>query len=183
MISTSITDNNEINNALLNIGKKNKNNIVKAAVEKFTNPPKNAKKDIKTHTEQLSKEQIKELLEDYSQVTDINNVCIGTHIRYFSKLNGENKFRMGGNLKLIEKEYVILKNAVNVEWSVQIKDTTFFKKMTMKDIKDEYENIIEDLHDKIKKLKAENKLLKDDAIKLEKKNENTTKVYKNVKKK
>lgn len=167
MISTYITDNDDINKALISIGKKSKNtNVMTGAANIIKKNKASTKKETKTHTENLSKDQIKDLLEDYSQVKDINNVAIGTHLRYFSKVGTENKFRMGGNLKIIEKEYIILKNAVNVEWSVQIKDTTFFKKMTMKDVKNEYDEIISDLHNKIKILKQENKELKSEVTKL-----------------
>ena len=64
-------------------------------------------------------------------------------------------FRMGGILKKNDHlpTYVILKNAEDVEWSVQVKDTIFFKKMNIREIKDEYEKIIDDLNGKIKKLK------------------------------
>ena len=168
MINTSITDNDEINNALLGLGKKSKLNNFKNTVTKYAKSAgvtvpetKQTKaKQPKTHTENLTKEEIVDLLEDYSQVKHMKDVAIGTHLRYFSKVGNENKFRMGGNLKLIENEYVILKNAVGVEWSVQMNGTTFYKKMTNKDIKNEYDIIINDLHDKIKKLKADNKALK-----------------------
>ena len=169
MISSSITDNDEINNALLGLGKKPKANTFKNTVAKYAKSTDDATakqtkaakpKQQKTHTENLTKEAIVDLLEDYSQVKNMKDVVIGTHLRYFSKVGNENKFRMGGNLKLIEKEYVILKNAVGVEWSVQMNGTTFYKKMTNKDIKNEYDIIINELHDKIKKLKAENKTLK-----------------------
>jgi hypothetical protein len=183
MISTSITNNDDINQALLNIGKKSKNPTIKEAAVKYTktNTTKAPGKQTKTHTDNLTKEQIKDLLEDYNQVKNINDVAIGTHLRYFSKVGNENKFRMGGNLKLIEKEYVILKNAVNVEWSVQMNDTTFFKKMTNKDIKQEYDNIIEDLHEKIKKLKSENKLLKSENTELKANGPKTIKTTKTAK--
>ena len=62
---------------------------------------------------------------------------------------------MGGNLKINTKlpEYVILKNAIGKEWSVQVKDTIFFKKMSISEIKEEYEKIIDELNVKIKTLK------------------------------
>jgi len=71
-------------------------------------------------------------------------------------------FRMGGNLKrnLDLPKFIVLKNAVGTEWTVQVKDTIFYKKMSIKEIKEEYELIISDLHQKIKKLKQEVKELK-----------------------
>jgi hypothetical protein len=179
MISTSITDNDAVNDALLGMGKNIKNKIVKNAVVKYNKAVPAAKintRQTKTHTDNLTKDKIVELLEDYNQVKNINDVSIGTHLRYFSKVGNENKFRMGGNLKLIEKEYIILKNALNVEWSVQMSGSTFYKKMTTKDIKQEYDNIIEDLHEKIKQLKLDNKSLKSEITELK-----NTKVVKTVK--
>ena len=63
---------------------------------------------------------------------------------------------MGGNLKrnLDLPKFIVLVNALGTEWTVQIKDTTFYKKMSLKEIKEEYDNIIEELHEKIKKYKT-----------------------------
>ena len=115
----------------------------------------------KTFTDNLTKEEINEKLEDYKLVEDISKVPLGTHLRYFVEKNGTKLFRMGGNLKrnLDLPNFIVLQNAMGVEWTVQIKDTTFYKKMTIKEIKEEYDGIIEDLHDKIKKLKAKVKEL------------------------
>ena len=110
----------------------------------------------KTYTSNLTKEQINEKLEDYKLVEDISKVPLGTHLRYFSIKDGTKLFRMGGNLKrnLDLPKFVILVNALGKEWSVQVKDTIFYKKMSMNEIKEEYDNIIEELHEKIKKYKA-----------------------------
>jgi len=109
----------------------------------------------KTFTENLTKDEINEKLEDYKLVDDISKVPLDTHLRYFIKKNNEMLFRMGGNLKrnLNLPDYIVLKNALGAEWTVQVKDTIFYKKMTIKEIKEEYDNIILDLHEKIKKLK------------------------------
>lgn len=117
-----------------------------------------------TNTDLLSKEQIEELLEDYKEVEDIMKVPLGVHLRYFTLINGKQCFRRGG---LLHKntglpEYVILSSSPtgNPGWSVQVKNTTFYRKMTLKEIKKDYENIINELIAKNKKLKAENKMLK-----------------------
>ena len=114
------------------------------------------KKKKKTFTESLTKEEINEKLEDYKLVDDISKVPLDTHIRYFVKKDNEMLFRMGGNLKrnLDLPNFIVLKNALGAEWSVQVKDTIFYKKMSIKEIKEEYDSIISDLHDKIKKLKT-----------------------------
>ena len=69
--------------------------------------------------------------------------------------DGTKLFRMGGNLKrnLDLPKFIVLVNAVGTEWVAQIKDTTFYKKMTLKEIKEEYDGIIDELHEKIKKYK------------------------------
>ena len=51
-----------------------------------------------TYTDQLSKEDINKKLEDYIKVEDLSTVPINTHLRYFLNVNGELKFRQGGNL-------------------------------------------------------------------------------------
>lgn len=163
----SITDDKMINEVLGNIGKKTTNASKKLLINNFMDEKKkydNKKnnKDIKedenskkTFTQNLTKEEINEKLEDYKLVDDISKVPLGTHLRYFTNKNGQKIFRMGGNLKrnLDLPNFVILQNAVGVEWSVQVKDTLFYKKMSITEIKEEYDKIILDLHDKIKKLK------------------------------
>ena len=176
----SVTDDKMINEVLENIGKKSKNPVKKTIIDNFiseknkntntnsnsnikqkNNNIDNSEKEIneetkkKTFTENLSKDDINKKLEDYKLVDDMSTVPLDTHLRYFIKKNGEMLFRMGGNLKrnLDLPNYIVLKNAQGIEWTVQIKDTIFYKKMSIKEIKEEYENIISELHDKIKKLK------------------------------
>lgn len=122
-----------------------------------------------TMTDQLSKEQIEEKLEDYVKVDDIYKVPLGVHMRYFSNVNGKMVFRMGG---LLHKntglpEYVILSTTPTGKpgWSVQVKDTIFYRKMTLNEIKTEYQGIIDDLIEKNKKLKDENKKLNEKIAK------------------
>lgn len=122
-----------------------------------------------TMTDQLSKEQIEEKLEDYVKVDDIYKVPLGVHMRYFSNVNGKMVFRMGG---LLHKntglpEYVILSTTPTGKpgWSVQVKDTIFYRKMTLNEIKTEYQGIIDELIEKNKKLKDENKKLNEKLAK------------------
>lgn len=176
MQSTTITDNDDIAKALSNIGKKSKDPVIKDIANKYAGAKKSvdkSKQGKKTATDNLTKDDIKDLLEDYCQVTDINTVNIGTHIRYFASINGENKFRRGGNLKLINKDegYIILRNAVGNEWSVQLKGSTFFKKMTLTEIKKECDKITNELTAKNKKLKTKNDELTKKIKQLEEENE------------
>jgi hypothetical protein len=172
----SVTDDKMINEILGTMGKRAKNPAKKELVNNFLNE-KNKSTEIKTKkssanienndgekktfTENLTKEEINEKLEDYKLVDDISKVPLGTHLRYFVEKNGQKLFRMGGNLKrnLDLPKFIILENATGVQWTVQVKDTTFYKKMSIKEIKEEYDLIISDLHDKIKKLKAKVKEL------------------------
>jgi len=114
-----------------------------------------------TYTDQLSKEQIEKKLEDYKKVDDIMKVPLGVHLRYFSDVNGKLAFRMGGQLHKNTglPDYVILSNG-KTQWSVQVKNTIFYRKMVLQEIKEEYEKIILEHKEKIKKLKDEIKLLK-----------------------
>jgi hypothetical protein len=175
----TVTDDKMINEILGNIGKKSKNSNKKELINNFienknnydnkNNKSVNQKNFVqdnnddkkKTFTENLTKEDINEKLEDYKLVDDISKVPLDTHLRYFVKKDNEMLFRMGGNLKrnLDLPKFIVLKNAVGAEWTVQVKDTIFYKKMSIKEIKQEYDGIILDLHDKIKKLKAKIKEL------------------------
>jgi hypothetical protein len=114
-----------------------------------------------TYTDQLSKEEIQEKLADYSKVEDIYKVPLGVHLRYFVKKDGQMLFRMGGQLFKNNglPEYVILKSGTNAQWSVQVKDTIFYRKMTLVEIKQEYEDIIKKKNDKIQALKEKLKKL------------------------
>ena len=108
-----------------------------------------------TYTDQLSKEEIQDKLADYSKVEDIYKVPLGVHLRYFVKKDGQMLFRMGGQLFKNNglPEYVILKSGTNAQWSVQVKDTVFYRKMTLDEIKKEYEDIIKKKNEKIQALK------------------------------
>ena len=108
-----------------------------------------------TYTDQLSKEEIQDKLADYSKVEDIYKVPLGVHLRYFVKKDGQMLFRMGGQLFKNNglPEYVILKSGTNAQWSVQIKDTVFYRKMSIVEIKQEYEDILKKKNEKIKALK------------------------------
>ena len=121
-----------------------------------------------TYTDKLSKEQIETILLDYEKVDDITQVPIGTHIRYFEDKNGELKFRTGGILTVLgAPEYVILKNN-NVGWSVQIKKCIFFRRLTIKETKEEYEKIIDEKDRTINELNIYIRELEKEKLKLKK---------------
>lgn len=131
----------------------------------------------------LTQEDINLLLEEYEEVNDVTTeLRTGIHIRYYSlvkdkKKKGEFKklFRLGGNIIKIDPDfkYVVLTNG-KLSWCVQLDNTIIYKKMSIKDIKDFYENeldvkddIIKRKDNKIGKLKGiieqlleENKVMK-----------------------
>ena len=115
-----------------------------------------------TYQDKLTPKEIKEKLEEYKKVEDISKVSLNAHLRYFAVNDkGEKQFRLGGFLTKIdiEKGYVVLSNG-NLSWSVQIKNSIFFQKMTFQDLKDELKEEIE------KKYKSDIKILKDENKKL-----------------
>ena len=111
----------------------------------------NYKRPTKTFTDKLTKNDIENKLEDYKKVEDIYRVPLGTHMRYFLIEKGSKKFRTGGILHRNDglPKYVILSNG-KFTWSVQIKNTIFYRKMTLKEIKEEYEDYIDELEKKIR---------------------------------
>jgi hypothetical protein len=143
-----------------------KSNSKKGDVPKYKK--NNYERPTTTFTDQLSAEQIKERLEDYSKVDDIYKVPLGVHLRYFINKDGQMLFRMGGQLHKNTglPDYVILSNGAS-QWSVQVKNTIFWRKMTSNEIKEDYQTSLETLKSKYDKLKEENKLLKEKLKKYE----------------
>lgn len=117
----------------------------------------------KTYTDQLSKEQIAEKLEDYEAVDDLYKVPLGVHIRYISMVDGKPLFRMGGMLHINKglPEFIMLSNGPK-QWSVQTKNTKFYRKMTIKEIKNEYQKQYDILFEKYNKLKDKYNKLKNE---------------------
>lgn len=108
----------------------------------------------------LTSQDIKNLLEDYIELSDYNHLKLGMHIRYFiSKVDAKGKkqklFRLGGNIIKIDEnfKYVILSNG-KLSWSVQLNDSTIiYKKMNNIEIKNIYENEIDNKNIDIAKYK------------------------------
>lgn len=117
----------------------------------------------KSYQDSLSPDEIKKKLEEYKQVDNVMKLSLNTHLRYFTinpKTN-EKQFRLGGFLTKIEPEYVILSNG-NLSWSVQLKNTIFFEKMSFGDLKEEIvKKVSKKFDDKLTELADENKKLKD----------------------
>jgi len=147
-----------------------------------TNNIKNKKKSYTrpelTYTDKLTKQEIEAMLEDYEKIDDLESVPIGSHIRYFKKeSNGKMKFRTGGTLMVKELPTYIMLNGMYGMFSVQIKNNVFFRRITIKEIKEEYDEKIldkdrdiEELRSLIKQLKKENASLKREMTIIKKKN-------------
>ena len=122
-----------------------------------------------TYTDKLTKDDIEDMLEDYKQVLDINKIPVGSHLRYFTMKNNVKKFRTGGVLHNNTglPDYIVLSNGTRT-WSVQTKNTTFFKKMNINEIKAEYEDIITDLEKKVTMLEKKNDELRFYIVELKK---------------
>lgn len=119
-----------------------------------------------TIQDKLTEEEIEEKLEDYIEVDDISKIPLRTHIRYFITTIDKNgssirKFRLGGIL--IDKDhaetYIRLSNG-NLTWSVQVNNATFYRKLTIEEIKEEYNSLIQEQAEEIKFLKKQIKKLK-----------------------
>ena len=95
-----------------------------------------------TYTDRLTKEQIETLLIDFEEIKNIEDIHIGTFIRYFEDKDGELKFRVGGVLKVKGlPDYIVLNNG-KVGWSVQVKNCIFFKKISLESVRDEFKQIL-----------------------------------------
>ena len=122
-------------------------------------------KSTNSYQDKLSPEEIKEKLEEYKKVDDITTVSLNAHLRYFAinEKTGDKQFRLGGFLNKLDndKGYVVLSNGT-LSWSVQIKNSIFFKKMSFQELRKEIVENVEKLYiEEIKNLKNENKKLKD----------------------
>ena len=116
----------------------------------------------KTYTDTLSKDDIEDKLNGYKQIEDIYKVPLGSHLRYFLK-NKDKKyvFRLGGFLFRNEglPKYIVME-ANGKTWSVQVKNTIFYQKMSQREINDTYEDKLEELENKNKALVSMIKELK-----------------------
>lgn len=126
-----------------------------------------------TYTDKLDEDDIASKLLDYIKVDNIAEVKLNTHIRYFSleanKKNGTitRKFRLGGFLsnKNNADKYVILSNGRKT-WSVQVEKSVFYRKMSIDEIKEEYEEDLKNLENTNKKLLKQNLKFKEFIKKL-----------------
>ena len=84
----------------------------------------------------------------------MEDIALGTHLRYFDYIDDEYKFRMGGVLlnKKGLPNYIVMGNGGKT-WCPQAKRCVFFKKMNNEEIKGEYDEVLEQQTKEITKLK------------------------------
>lgn len=119
---------------------------------------------IKTFTDGMTPEEIDESLQNYKQIThsDLYNIKLGTHFRYFkTDSDGKRHFRLGGNIINISglPDYVVFGNG-KITWSVQVKGTLFFQKISVEDIQNNCSETIKQKEILITEQKKEIQLLK-----------------------
>lgn len=116
----------------------------------------------KTYQENLSTEQIREKLQDYTKVDKISDVPLNTQLRYFvirknPQTNAtERLFRLGGRLlnKNNADKYVVLTNGSHT-WSVNTETSTFFRPLTVAEVHDRYEKQVTMLKKKVSQLEKQ----------------------------
>lgn len=144
-------------------------------------------KPLNTVQENLTQEDIDNLLEDYEEIENIIELKPGIEIRYYTtikKRNGSKQklFRMGGKIIKIdyEKKYLVLSNN-KLSWSVQLNDDNqIFRKMTFEEIKNFYENEINNIEIELNRYKSDNKKLLNENQKLKSEMSNIKKLLKNA---
>ena len=120
-----------------------------------------------TFTDTLQTEKgVMKKLKNYKRIQDISTVDRGTHVRYITWKNGGQRFCLGGWLRTVADQYIVLATK-KLSWSVQryhydddnnlLFTTLFFVK---KGKLDEYEHVIKQQYLEIQELKKENKRLK-----------------------
>ena len=73
-----------------------------------------------TYTDTIQNiDKIKDLIKDYERVDSIDNVPLGTFVKYVTLKNHKQRFCIGGRLYKKHKDYVILAGVNNSRFSVQ----------------------------------------------------------------
>jgi len=147
----------------------------------------NYDKGLNTVQENLTVDDINILLEEYNEVNEITELKPGIHIRYFTiiknKKSEQKLFRMGGTIIKVDydKKYIVLTNGT-ISWSVQINaNNILYRKMTSQEIKDFYENMLNDADLELNKYKLMVDKLKDKLKELTQDNEKLTNEVRSLK--
>ncbi len=142
------------------------------------------KKSNNTVQDNLTKDDIDILLEDYNEVEDYKDLKAGMHIRYYTIIKNNKYFRMGGTIIKIDldNKYIVLTNNNKSTWSVQLANSIIYKKMTTEEIKKFYENELDNKDAEIEKYKSVVNKVKNQQKMLMEENERLNKEIKNIKK-
>ena len=148
----------------------------------------NYEKGSNTVQENLTSDDINILLEEYNEVTEITELKPGVHIRYFTivknKKSEQKLFRMGGTITKVDydNKYIVLTNG-KISWSVQINESNIlYRKMTLQEVKDFYENMLNDVDLEVNKYKSMVEKLKDKVKQLSQDNDKLTNEVKSLRK-
>ena len=119
-----------------------------------------------TIQEKMTDQEIAEKLRNYEKVDTIMTIDVGTHVRYFSNINGMLKYRSGGNLIKKDKEgrYVVLSNG-RASWSVQTGNSIFYRELSIEDVRESHKREIQEYEAKLAQYKATIKSLKKELVK------------------
>ena len=128
-----------------------------------------------TYQDSMTNKEINDKLKDYKIVTNILQVPINTHVRYFTTdKSGKTVFRLGGTITKYgeNQKYLVLSNGT-LSWSVQIANSKFYQKMSESEIKNEIrKELITECEGSITK---ENKEIEHENKELKKENKNLLK--------
>lgn len=111
------------------------------------------KKPYLTVSDILSPEEIKQILRNYEQVTDLCSLVQGDIVKYFEMLaNGKYKYKPGGRV-LINKQpdYLVLSNG-RKSWSVQLNKHVIFREIDIDKIILKYDEIVKKKDKRIEEL-------------------------------
>jgi hypothetical protein len=126
-----------------------------------------------TVQDNLTQEDIELLLEEYEQIASFDELKEGMHIRYYTTIKKKQVFRMGGTIiKLdLDKNFAVVTNG-HVNWSVQLNSNTIiYRKMTTEEVKQFYENELDNKEMELKKCRSNIEKLKNGYKQIQAENE------------
>ena len=119
-----------------------------------------------TMQDKMSDQEKAEKLRNYMKAESIMDVDIGTHVRYFTNIDGDMKYRSGGNLvkKDTQGRFVVLSNG-RASWSVQTGSSIFYRELSIDDVREGHKREIQDYETKLAQYKTTIKSLKKELVK------------------
>lgn len=119
-----------------------------------------------TMQDKMTDQEKAEKLRNYTKAGTIMDVDIGTHVRYFTNIDGDMKYRSGGNLvkKDTQGRFVVLSNG-RASWSVQTGSSIFYRELSIDDVREGHKREIQDYETKLAQYKTTIKSLKKELVK------------------